>query len=195
MKRTVPNRMLFAETRDRLLAGREVVVRVLGQSMLPFFRSGSRITLRPLREGDLRRGHVVLGETDNGHFVVHRILSLRRARDPAGRRQHRRDRDDTPRANLRHRRLRTAAPLAGRTVDAPPPAAPLSAGDPAPHLPQIKSGTDCRPRFSLTLRRRTSDPTPAGGQASVSGRRARAAARIFARPPGATYIHRTSGRS
>lgn len=48
MKRTVPNRMLFAETRDQLLAGREVVVRVLGQSMLPFFRSGSRITLRPL---------------------------------------------------------------------------------------------------------------------------------------------------
>ena len=57
MKRTVPNR-------------------VLGQSMLPFFRSGSRITLRPLREGDLRRGHVVLGETDNGHFVVHRILTV-----------------------------------------------------------------------------------------------------------------------
>ena len=62
MKRTVPNRMLFAETRDQLLAGREVVVRVLGQSMLPFFRSGS--------------GHVVLGETDNGHFVVHRILTV-----------------------------------------------------------------------------------------------------------------------
>ena len=56
MKRTVPNRMLFAETRDQLLAGREVVVRVLGQSML--------------------RGHVVLGETDNGHFVVHRILTV-----------------------------------------------------------------------------------------------------------------------
>ena len=53
MKRTVPNRMLFAETRDQLLAGREVVVRVLGQSMLP-----------------------LLGETDNGHFVVHRILTV-----------------------------------------------------------------------------------------------------------------------
>ena len=72
MKRTVPNRMLFAETRDQLLAGREVVVRVLGQSMLPFFRSGSRITLRPLREGDLRRGHVVLGETDNGTETIPR---------------------------------------------------------------------------------------------------------------------------
>ena len=154
MKRTVPNRMLFAETRDQLLAGREVVVRVLGQSMLPFFRSGSRITLRPLREGDLRRGHVVLGETDNGHFVVHRILTVG---------------DE-----------RVTLLGDGNTV-----------------------GTETIPReriygivdFSLTLRRRTSDPTPAGGQASVSGRRARAAARIFARPPGGTYIHRTSGRS
>ncbi len=96
MKRTVPNRMLFAETRDQLLAGREVVVRVLGQSMLPFFRSGSRITLRPLREGDLRRGHVVLGETDNGHFVVHRILTVCDERvTPLGDGNTVRDRDDT----------------------------------------------------------------------------------------------------
>lgn len=75
MKRIVANRLLFTEARDQLLAGREVTVCVSGQSMLPFFRSGSRITLRPLREGDLRRGHVVLGQTDNGHFVVHRILT------------------------------------------------------------------------------------------------------------------------
>lgn len=75
MKRIVANRLLFTEARDQLLAGREVTVCVSGQSMLPFFRSGSRITLRPLREGDLRRGHVVLGQTDTGHFVVHRILT------------------------------------------------------------------------------------------------------------------------
>lgn len=76
MKRIVSNRLLFAEARDQLLAGRSVTVCVLGQSMLPFFRSGSRITLRPLREGDLRRGHVVLGQTDSGHFVVHRIFGV-----------------------------------------------------------------------------------------------------------------------
>ncbi len=76
MKRTVPNRLLFGEAREELLAGRQVTVRVLGQSMLPFFRSGSQITLRPLRPGDLQRGNVVLGETDSGHFVVHRILEV-----------------------------------------------------------------------------------------------------------------------
>ena len=75
MEKTVANRIAFAQTRDLLLEGQNVRICVQGQSMLPFFRSGSRITLRPLREGDLRRGHVVLGETDNGHFVVHRAVS------------------------------------------------------------------------------------------------------------------------
>ena len=70
------NTTVFGFVRDLLSEGQAVDVRVMGQSMLPFFRSGSRITLRPLREGDLRRGHVVLGETDNGHFVVHRILTV-----------------------------------------------------------------------------------------------------------------------
>lgn len=47
---------------------------VQGQSMLPFFRSGSVITLRPLRHEDLRRGAVVMAETVQGNFVVHRII-------------------------------------------------------------------------------------------------------------------------
>ena len=39
-------------------------------------KSGSRIRLRPVRPGDLVRGHVVLGETDAGTFVVHRIIRV-----------------------------------------------------------------------------------------------------------------------
>ena len=49
-------------------------MRLIGQSIHPFFRSGIR--LRPLRPGDLVRGHVVLGETDAGNFVVHRIIRV-----------------------------------------------------------------------------------------------------------------------
>ncbi len=44
--------------------------------MLPFFRSGSRIVLRPILMSDLRRGVVVMAETANGHFVVHRIYRI-----------------------------------------------------------------------------------------------------------------------
>ena len=74
MEKTVANRIAFAQTRDLLLEGRNVRICVQGQSMLPFFRSGSVIMLRPLREGDLRLGTVVMAETAQGNFVVHRII-------------------------------------------------------------------------------------------------------------------------
>lgn len=74
--KTCSNSEFFSLARDLLREGQSVDARVQGQSMLPFFRSGSVIRLRPLRPGDLRRGHVVLGETDSGHFVVHRILHV-----------------------------------------------------------------------------------------------------------------------
>lgn len=70
------NAAAFGLVRNLLLEGEQVDVRVRGQSMLPFFGSGSLIRLRPLRPGDLRRGRVVLGETDAGTFVVHRILRV-----------------------------------------------------------------------------------------------------------------------
>lgn len=70
------NTTVFGFVRNLLLEGQAVDVRVMGQSMLPFFRSGSRIRLRPVRPGDLIRGHVVLGETDTGTFVVHRIIRV-----------------------------------------------------------------------------------------------------------------------
>ena len=76
MEKTVANRIAFAQTRDLLLEGQNVRICVQGQSMLPFFRSGSVITLRPLRHGDLRRGAVVMAETVQGNFVVHRTFGL-----------------------------------------------------------------------------------------------------------------------
>lgn len=74
-RRIISNRTLFAEVRDSLLEGRSVRVAVQGESMLPFFRSGSTITLRPVREGDIRKYNVVMA--DAGHaFVVHRIIKV-----------------------------------------------------------------------------------------------------------------------
>lgn len=51
-------------------------MRVRGQSMLPFFQSGSTICLRPIREEDFRIGQVVMAETPQGKFVVHRIYRI-----------------------------------------------------------------------------------------------------------------------
>lgn len=76
MLRLVDNRTAFSQARDLLLEGEKVQMRVRGQSMLPFFRSGSEILLRPIREADFFVGAVVLAETDQGTFVVHRIYRL-----------------------------------------------------------------------------------------------------------------------
>ena len=70
------NRSAFALVCELLREGQSVSVCVEGQSMLPFFRSGSVVRLRPLAEGDLVAGRVVLGQTGSGQFVIHRILHL-----------------------------------------------------------------------------------------------------------------------
>lgn len=73
--RIVSNRVLFSAVRDTLLEGKTVRVTVNGESMLPFFRSGSTITLRPVCEADIRKYNVVMA--DAGHaFVVHRIVEV-----------------------------------------------------------------------------------------------------------------------
>lgn len=73
--RSISNRELFSIVRDTLLEGKTVRVTVRGESMLPFFRSGSTITLRPVREEDIRKYNVVMA--DAGHaFVVHRIVKV-----------------------------------------------------------------------------------------------------------------------
>lgn len=69
------NRVLFSTVRDLLLEGESVRITVQGQSMLPFFRSGSTILLRPIREEDFRPLTVVMADAGE-HFVVHRILRV-----------------------------------------------------------------------------------------------------------------------
>uniref|UniRef100_UPI0040575A44 S24 family peptidase n=1 Tax=Alistipes sp. TaxID=1872444 RepID=UPI0040575A44 len=73
--RLINNRELFAIARDTLLEGSSVRVSVRGESMLPFFRSGSTIILRPIREGDLRKYNVVMADAGRS-FVVHRIIEV-----------------------------------------------------------------------------------------------------------------------
>ena len=73
--RIISNRELFSIVRDTLLERNTVRVSVKGESMLPFFRSGSTITLRPIEEGDICKYNVVMA--DAGHaFVVHRIIDI-----------------------------------------------------------------------------------------------------------------------
>ena len=73
--RTIANRELFGIVRDTLLEGHTVRVSVNGESMLPFFRSGSTITLRPIGKEDIRKYNVVMADAGDS-FVVHRIIEV-----------------------------------------------------------------------------------------------------------------------
>lgn len=73
--RIVDNRELFSVVRDELLEGKSVRVAVRGQSMLPFFMSGSTIELRPIAKNDIRKYNVVLADAGRS-FVVHRIIAV-----------------------------------------------------------------------------------------------------------------------
>lgn len=65
----------FSVVRDILLEGNNVTITVNGQSMLPFFRSGSTVTLRPIRKEDFKKYAVVFADAGN-HFVIHRIINI-----------------------------------------------------------------------------------------------------------------------
>ena len=76
MKSKIENNLVaFSVVRDLLLEGKEVKVKVQGQSMLPFFRSGSTVRLRPIQDKDFKKLAVVFADAGN-HFVIHRIISI-----------------------------------------------------------------------------------------------------------------------
>ena len=75
--KTVSNIATFSVVRDILLEGSSVTVSVNGQSMLPFFRSGSTILLRPIQGKDFKKYAVVFADAGD-HFVVHRIIEVRK---------------------------------------------------------------------------------------------------------------------
>lgn len=72
----IANNILFGAAHAELLEGQPVLIRVKGQSMLPFFRSGSKVFIEPLREEDIRRGNVLFALTDKGHYLIHRVIGF-----------------------------------------------------------------------------------------------------------------------
>lgn len=72
---TVPNEVLLPEVSRLLQEGETVTLRAKGNSMLPFITGGrDSVVLR--KATALQEGDIVLARTDNGTYVLHRILSL-----------------------------------------------------------------------------------------------------------------------
>ena len=72
---TSGTKTVLFDTEGQIGPPNSAVFRLNRQSMLPFFRSGSTITLRPIEEGDIRKYNVVMADAGNA-FVVHRIIEV-----------------------------------------------------------------------------------------------------------------------
>lgn len=69
------NNVAFSLVRDILLSGKSVTVSVKGNSMLPFYKSGSKVTIFPADDNCFKKYSVVFADA-GGHFVIHRIISV-----------------------------------------------------------------------------------------------------------------------
>ena len=65
-----------------LQAGVSLQFQARGSSMTPAIRDGDTLLITPIRAHDLWVGQIVLCQTENNRYVVHRIV--RRCRQPEG---------------------------------------------------------------------------------------------------------------
>lgn len=71
----VSNEELLPQVGEMLAQGATVTLNAKGNSMLPFI-VGGRDSVVLQRTSHLHKGDIVLAHTDDGHYVVHRIIAL-----------------------------------------------------------------------------------------------------------------------
>lgn len=74
----VRNDLFFAGVQEVLRQGKSVRIRVRGNSMLPFLRHNDDALLALPEEKRIRRGTVVVAQTDESGIVLHRIRRIDR---------------------------------------------------------------------------------------------------------------------
>lgn len=72
----VRNDVFFAGVQELLRQGKSVRIRVRGSSMLPFLRHNDDALLAPPEGKRIRKGTVVVAQTDESDIVLHRIRQI-----------------------------------------------------------------------------------------------------------------------
>ena len=73
----VDNASFFSQVGHFLSSGREVQLRVAGDSMLPFLADGDCVCLAPVESVTIKRGDVLLAMWQ-GRYVLHRVVRMER---------------------------------------------------------------------------------------------------------------------
>ncbi len=75
MQITIPNDILIPEIRRIIDMGSEVTLMTKGNSMLPYIIGGKdSVRLKKISFETVRKGDIILAETDKGKFVLHRVI-------------------------------------------------------------------------------------------------------------------------
>lgn len=75
MKKILPDDLFISEVAALIRQGRSVTLTARGNSMNPFIADGrDRVVIGPCTEVQLQPGAVVLAETEDNRYVLHRIL-------------------------------------------------------------------------------------------------------------------------
>ncbi|MDR2919681.1 MAG: S24/S26 family peptidase, partial [Tannerella sp.] len=72
---TLPDKTFMSEVAALLAGGKQVTLKVKGNSMLPFIVGGLDSVVLQKQES-YRRGDVVLAEVGQSRFVLHRIIRI-----------------------------------------------------------------------------------------------------------------------
>lgn len=73
-KLVLPKEAFFSEILEQIAQGKTVCIGAQGRSMLPLIHSGEdSLYLRALSESSIVPGNIILGRTNEGFYVIHRI--------------------------------------------------------------------------------------------------------------------------
>lgn len=77
-KQWISSEILFSAIKEQLAAGRQAAFTVTGMSMWPFLCHGrDQAIVGRVERKDLRKGDVVLYQTPEGKYILHRITGLK----------------------------------------------------------------------------------------------------------------------
>ena len=78
-KITMSNKLLFEQVLDYIGLGKDVTIRIKGNSMRPFLKEDDTVILKPFKLKELKKGLIVLAQL-NGQMVLHRVVKYDNAK-------------------------------------------------------------------------------------------------------------------
>ncbi|MFD2743226.1 MULTISPECIES: S24/S26 family peptidase [Sphingobacterium] len=75
LSKTIENHLFFQHVQEYIDDGKDVVFSVRGSSMSPFLKERDLITIKPLKDKDLKAGHIVLARYKKG-YILHRVIRI-----------------------------------------------------------------------------------------------------------------------